>query len=92
MSQTGPLTISGVVEDAAGQPLPHARVYFVSGPAAMPDTALLTGEDGSFTLSAPVAGRYQIGVNADGHQAQTVQAVAGADGPAGGLRLRLAPQ
>lgn len=91
MSQTGPLTISGVVEDAAGRPAPYARVYFVSAPAAMPDTALLTGEDGSFTLSVPVAGQYQIGINADGHQPLTAHAVAGA-GQGAPLRLRLAPQ
>ena len=61
-----PAVIRGTVLTGSGEPLVGARVYFVRGPVALPDIAALTGEDGSFVLSAPAAGEYEIGAAADG--------------------------
>jgi hypothetical protein len=60
-----PGLISGVVYDARERPVAQARVYFTDGPVPMPEIAMLTGEDGSFTLSVPVSGTYQIGFAKD---------------------------
>jgi carboxypeptidase family protein len=54
------LLIAGSVCDAHGQPAPAARVFFVSGPTALPDIAALTDARGAFSLSVPVPGRYAI--------------------------------
>ena len=43
-----------------------ARVLFTSAPAPLPDIAALTGEDGTFTLSVPVPGKYELAVHAEG--------------------------
>ena len=61
-----PALIRGTVLTGSGEPLRGARVYFVRGPVALPDIAALTAEDGSFVLSAPVSGDYEIGAAADG--------------------------
>lgn len=58
--------ISGVVRGPSGKPVPDARVSFTKGPVSLPDTAALTDDKGSFTLSAPSPGAYTIEVNADG--------------------------
>ncbi len=55
-----PGTIYGVVHDAQDRPVAQARVYFADGPVPLPEIALLTGDDGSFTLTAPTPGTYQI--------------------------------
>lgn len=52
--------ISGKVVDEQGRPVAGARVFISRSPGPVPDTALVTGEDGSFTLSAPMAGKYEI--------------------------------
>jgi Carboxypeptidase regulatory-like domain len=57
--------VKGVVRDAAGKPVPGARVMFVEGPVALPDVAALTGADGSFAMAAPAAGTYQIEAHTD---------------------------
>lgn len=56
--------ISGTVHDPSGRPVAQARVYFMSGPVALPDIAMLTDEEGVFALSAPSEGTYQIGIAA----------------------------
>lgn len=53
--------ISGRVLDPMGAPVSGASVFFVEGPTSLPDVAQITGEDGAFSLSAPVAGRYRLG-------------------------------
>jgi hypothetical protein len=72
--------IAGQVHDANGQPVALARVAFVDGPGPIPDVGMLTGADGSFTLSAPAAGIYRIGIYSDDHLplTATVTAAAGA--------------
>jgi hypothetical protein len=57
--------ISGVVLDPNGCAVPQARVYFMSGPVALPDIATLTNDEGAFTLSTPCEGTYQIGIATD---------------------------
>lgn len=43
-----------------------ASVLFTSAPVAIPDIAAITGKDGTFILSAPQPGRYELAVHADG--------------------------
>ena len=57
----------------------QARVYFVSGPAPLPDIAALTNEEGRFTLSAPSPGPYMIECNADGYTTEVVGVNVGED-------------
>jgi hypothetical protein len=66
-----PHLIEGRVVDAAGAPVPMARVFFVEGPVALPDVAALTGPDGAFRLSVPGAGSYTLGVRGDGRRPAT---------------------
>ena len=60
MKPQKPSVISGVVRDARGRPVAGARVYFTKGPVALSDIATITGSDGSFALSAPAPGKYEI--------------------------------
>jgi hypothetical protein len=57
--------VSGRVLDARGQPVSGARVFVRKAPGQVPDIALLTGEDGSFTLSLPTWGRYELACSSD---------------------------
>lgn len=58
------MLIRGQVADQAGRPAAGAAIYVSSSPRPMPDIAQLTGEDGRFTIAAPVPGRYAIGARA----------------------------
>jgi hypothetical protein len=58
-------TIHGQVVDPAGNPVSEAAVYVAAAPVAMPDIALLTDEQGNFTLGAPAAVQYAIGARAE---------------------------
>jgi Carboxypeptidase regulatory-like domain len=71
--------VSGTVRDPHGHPVEGARVYFASGPAPLPDIAALTGADGSFALSAPAPGSYDLECAAEGFDAEraTVEVVEG---------------
>jgi hypothetical protein len=60
-----PGLIRGVVVGADGRPVGGARVFFRAGPASLPDIAALTGADGTFTLTAPEEGTYEIAAAAD---------------------------
>ena len=62
---TTPGVIRGVVVDADGRPVAGARVSFRSGPGPLPDIAALTARDGSFAVSAPAAGTYQLAAFGD---------------------------
>ena len=44
----------------------EARVFFTSAPGPIPDIAMLTNEEGQFSLQAPTPGRYEITCMADG--------------------------
>ena len=52
--------VSGKVLDAQDQPVSGARVFVLKAPGPVPDVALLTGDDGRFTLSLPGPGRYEL--------------------------------
>lgn len=67
-----PRIISGMVRDSKGQPVVDARVYFIDGPVAVPDIAVLTDMTGRFSLSAPTAGMYTLQCTADGFVAASV--------------------
>ena len=66
--------ISGSVRDPGGAPIADARVFFVSGPVALPEIAALTDGAGRFVLSAPAAGTYELGIAADGFINASVKA------------------
>lgn len=80
--------IRGRVLDSAGRPVTGARVMVDAAPAAMPDIAMLSGEDGSFVLAVPAPGAYRLRAVTDtqGAALGTAQ-VAGGDA-AVELRLR----
>lgn len=61
------VTVKGQVLDGRGRPLAGARIGWASGPprAALPDVMALSGADGRFVLSAPVAGDYVIACHTD---------------------------
>jgi hypothetical protein len=66
-----PTVIIGTVRDLAGHPVAGARISFVEGPVPLADIAALTAADGTFSLTAPVAGIYRIACHADGFQSQS---------------------
>ncbi|WP_010149385.1 carboxypeptidase-like regulatory domain-containing protein [Serinicoccus profundi] len=70
--------ISGIVLDAAGGPVPGARVALEAGPVPLPDVALLTGDDGTFWLDVPQEGEYVVAAHGEGASARVVVAVPGA--------------
>lgn len=58
-------TIEGQVIDPHGRPVGEAAIYIVASPVSLPDIAQLTDDEGRFTLSAPVPGRYIVGARSD---------------------------
>ncbi|HWL50164.1 MAG TPA: carboxypeptidase-like regulatory domain-containing protein [Acidimicrobiia bacterium] len=44
----------------------EARVFFVTAPIPLPDIAVLTDDDGRFSLHAPTPGTYELACHADG--------------------------
>jgi hypothetical protein len=75
-----PALIAGIVRDARGRPVPQARVYFTSGPGAVPDIAALTDDSGAFCLSVPLAGIYTVASTAEGFESAEVKATANPGG------------
>jgi hypothetical protein len=57
--------VSGRVLDAQGAPVSGARVFVLKAPGPVPDIALLTSDDGRFTLSLPGSGRYELACYSD---------------------------
>jgi hypothetical protein len=74
-----PGIIHGVVRDSKGKPVSGARVYFISGPVALPDISALTDAAGKFTLSAPASGKYEVGCATDQHSTSRSFEVTGKD-------------
>jgi hypothetical protein len=67
-----------------------ARVALTDAPVEVPDIAVLTGEDGGFSLGVPVAGSYRVAAYGDeGTGQETVDVDRG--GRAAQLRLVLRP-
>jgi hypothetical protein len=72
-AEEGPQLLSGVVVDTAGQPVADARVALAAAPVEVPDIAVLTGEDGRFSIGVPVPGAYRVTAHADqGHAEEAV--------------------
>jgi hypothetical protein len=83
------MLLSGVVVDPAGRPVADARVALTAAPVEVPDVAVLTGEDGEFTLTVPVAGSYRVAAHGDhGLGQETVDVDSGG---AAGVRLVIRP-
>lgn len=82
--------IKGEVRDARGRPAALARVAFVDGPGPLQDVSMLTGADGTFTLSAPIPGVYTVAVYAD-DCAPLITSVTATAGQAVRLQLTLQP-
>jgi hypothetical protein len=87
MPQTGNI-ISGLVKDPGGRPVPLARVYFTESPVPLPDIAALTNDNGEFSLSVPIAGRYKIACAAEGFQS-TVTEVTVKKGKMAKIQIRM---
>jgi hypothetical protein len=83
-----PGVIRGVVVDAGGRPIAGARVSFRSGPGPLPDIAALTARDGSFAVTAPAAGTYELAAVGD-EGAPGTATVAVAPGETATVTLRL---
>lgn len=69
------MLVRGVVRSAHGAALESAAVAFVSAPTEVPDIAALTDDRGVFALTAPIGGRYRLGVRADDHRYREVDVV-----------------
>ncbi len=67
--------ISGIVVDRDGHPIADARVAFTGGPVPMPDLAMLTDDQGQFTIAVPVHGTYELTFTADPHPPQSAVVV-----------------
>jgi len=66
----GALVLGGTVVDASGHPVPDARVAFTTTPVPVPDIALLTGEDGEFSVAVPAEGSYGLAAVTDAGRAE----------------------
>lgn len=76
-------SITGSVSDPAGQNVEGARVAIISGTAAFPEIAAITGPDGSYQLGSLSAGTYEVGVqNDDGDRIGQESATVAASGSA----------
>ena len=72
--------VRGRVIDAGGAPVAGARVTIVESPAPMPEMAMVTDEEGRFSLFLP-AGRFLL--HADGDEGASGTAVVEAGEKAG---------
>jgi len=68
-----PHTISGRVQESNGRPAIGARIYFLNAPVAVADMAIITDQQGRFTLPAPTPGTYEVGCTFDGFAPVTVK-------------------
>ena len=82
--------VTGKVVDGQGRPVAGARVFFSSGPGAYADVALLTGDDGEYTIAAPAEGEYEITTVADEHGSATTKVKVPGNG-VNELELRVRP-
>jgi hypothetical protein len=88
-AQEGPLLLSGVVVDAEGRPVADARVMLAAAPIEVPDIAVLTGEDGGFSIAVPATGSYRVAAYGEAGLAQETVDVA--RGRAARVRLVIQP-
>ena len=69
---TGGCRVEGVAHRSDGEPVSEARVFFTAAPVDVPDIALLTDDEGRFSLVAPVPGHYELACYAEGLVPATV--------------------
>ncbi len=74
-----PCVISGIVRDNGGKPIADAQIYFTDSPMPLPDIAMLTDSNGTFSLSVPSTGKYSIGYNAEGFAPETATVTIGSE-------------
>ncbi|HMS64477.1 MAG TPA: carboxypeptidase-like regulatory domain-containing protein [Ignavibacteria bacterium] len=67
------LIFSGVVTDKDERAIPGANIYFIKAPVDLPDISGLTDNEGRFTLSVPVEGKFEIGISADGFPEKVIE-------------------
>lgn len=73
------MLIRGVVAGQDGSVLEGAVVSITEAPTDVPDIAAVTGDDGTFVVHAPAAGRYRLSVRADGHEPAELTVDVGVD-------------
>lgn len=78
--------IRGRIVDPSGNPVAGARVMVAGGPVPVPDIALLSGPDGSFALSVPATGVWQLVTATDDARATADVRI---DADAGAVRCTL---
>ena len=83
----GALQVVGTVLDSAGHPAAGATVMWLHGPVPLPDLAQLTQADGSFVMSAPVAGQYRLGCRGHSGGQVTLDVAVGPQGARVTVRL-----
>jgi hypothetical protein len=81
-------TISGIVHDASGARIAHARVA-AHQPSSSVALEAETGEQGEFRIQAPGSGSYRVEATAEGFKAHTAQAVLTRQSPTAELDLAL---
>lgn len=69
---TGGSLVQGRAHRTDGGAVVEARVFFSIAPVAVPDVALLTDDQGRFTLFAPAPGHYEVACHAEGLKPVTV--------------------
>jgi protocatechuate 3,4-dioxygenase beta subunit len=83
------IPVAGRVLDANGDPVRGAAVMFGDAPGPVQDVAELTGADGTFTLTAPLPGRYRIQARGPGGASAELDVDVGAVPPPGEVRIVL---
>lgn len=73
--------VTGQILDPNGHPEADAAAYVITAPQPMPDIAMISGPDGSFTFLAPIPGRYTLGARSErwGYAETTFQIGANVD-------------
>src|ERR1051326_2652706 len=81
-------TLTGTVNSAAGTPVPNAAVTVtpVSGGASQ---RVLTGPDGTFTISGLPSGSYRVDIEYSGYKRSSVQNLDLTTTPAASIRVEL---
>jgi hypothetical protein len=64
-------TVSGIVTDAAGNPLADVGIAVKEGTVATPEKLMLTSADGKYTWNLPV-GTFKLAANKDGYAGQVL--------------------
>lgn len=70
--------LHGVVEDAAGAPVPGAYVVVVEASVPMPEIALVADAEGGVAVNLP-EGRFRLRAEADGRSGEVDVTVPGDD-------------